>query len=92
MGKGYFITGEEIAGLAEILEDENYELGPQDRRLLLLLVKMFLHGLGKSKHATDEPDIEPEQEHYEARGAGCMHCLCFSQGEKCCECGAEPGG
>lgn len=39
------LTKKNLDEVAEVLEDENYELGPQDRELLLFMVRLYQHGL-----------------------------------------------
>jgi hypothetical protein len=87
-------TAESLAYLAEILQDENTELGPLDRQALLLLVQMFQHGVEEAvEAAAATPDPEPPAEVYEAHGEGttCRHCECYhEEGDACCVCGEEP--
>lgn len=86
-------TAESLAYLAEILQDENTELGPLDRQALLLLVQMFQLGVEEAiEAAAKTPDHEPAPptEAYQAHGGGfiCDHCECYQDGEECCTCGA----
>ena len=50
-------TVESLAYLAEILQDENTELGPLDRRALLLLVQMFQFGIEDDDNVEFPDDV-----------------------------------
>ena len=79
------LRAENLAYLAEILEDDYLELGPQDRAAMLLLVRLFQHGLEESE---EEPPCAPGPvtEMYQSKGS-CAHCQCYEEGDMCCGCG-----
>lgn len=50
-------TVESLEYLAEILQDEHTELGPLDRKALLLLVQLFQYGM-EDDSLCDDPDCD----------------------------------
>jgi hypothetical protein len=66
-------TVESLAYLAEILQDEYTEIGPLDRRALLLLVQMFQFGIEEEDDAEFPADVselcdDPECEYCHGKG------------------------